>query len=82
MLAQLALCPGESQAFRQRSFRCLRLPTFGNKLVEFLCGDASNARSGYCIQLDHYAFVRILGCLEPMHQFLEGHSPLALPYLA
>ena len=56
-------------------------PTFGNKLVAFLCGDASDARSGYCIQLDHYAFVRILGGLEPLHQFLEGHSPLALHLL-
>ena len=27
-------------------------PTFGNKLVAFLCGDASVLRSGYCIQLD------------------------------
>jgi hypothetical protein len=27
-------------------------PTFGNKLVPFLCGDASVARSGQCIQLD------------------------------
>jgi hypothetical protein len=53
-------------------------PTFGNKLVAFLGGDASVARSGYCIQLDGYAFERILGGLEPIHQFLEGHSPLAL----
>jgi hypothetical protein len=53
-------------------------PTFGNKLVAFLRGDASVARSGYCIQLDGYVFGRILGRLEPFHQFLEGHSPLAL----
>ena len=52
-------------------------PTFGNKLVAFLCGDASVARSGYCIQLDGHAFERTLGGLEPFHQFLEGHSPLA-----
>ena len=56
-------------------------PTFGNKLVAFLCGDASVARSGYCIQLDGYVFERILGGLEPFHQFLEGHSPLALHLL-
>jgi hypothetical protein len=30
-------------------------------------------RSGDCIQLDDYAFGRILGGLEPLH-----HSPLAL----
>jgi hypothetical protein len=47
-------------------------PTFGNKLVAFLCGDASVARSGQCIQLDGYVFGRILGGLEPLHQLLEG----------
>jgi hypothetical protein len=53
-------------------------PTFGNKLVAFLRGDASVARSGQCIQLDDYVFGRILGGLEPLHQLFEGHSPLAL----
>jgi hypothetical protein len=48
-------------------------PTFGNKLVTFLCGDTSVVRSGDCIQLDDYAFGRILGGFEPLHQFLEGH---------
>jgi hypothetical protein len=52
--------------------------TFGNKLVAFLCGDASAVRSGDCIQLDGYVFGDTLGGLEPLHQFLEGQSPLAL----
>ena len=33
--------------------------TFGNKLVAFLRGDATVARSGYCIQLDGYPSGRI-----------------------
>ena len=40
-------------------------PTFGNKLVAFLCGDASAARSSYRIELHSYVFERILGGLEP-----------------
>ena len=55
-------------------------PTFGNKLVAFLCRDASVARSGYCIQLDGHAFERTLGGREPFHQFLKVIARLPLVF--
>jgi hypothetical protein len=75
-------CPGAALAIAGVQSALLQAithqPTFGNKLVAFLCSDTSVVRSRDCIQLDDYAFGRILGGLEPLHQFLEGHSPLAL----
>ena len=75
MLAQLARYALAIAGVPSKLLQVLTLqPTFGNKLVAFLCGDASDARSGYCIQLDGYVFERILGSVEPFHQFLVGHS--------